>query len=321
MTPILPSDVDASAPSRVSEKAVEAATTALAAKLSAMFAPNMATNLGRELGEIALVAALPHLHLRPHEGHSVAWPVEIGIAELKRLREVRKLSLRDLAEEVGIGHATLARIEKGATPDMDTARKLMPYAGMCLCCGRSALSPIPAAPVQSEGEPFGYWCKHKLADGALLRKPSYIPEPSDTMTVIPLYTSPQPVEPAPGAGEDAGREADAWQHRWTMFDGSWSQWYQCSKAEYDSYLGNPTSRIEVRELQALSRTRQPSPKPAQGMGDWRAQERHPNREEAREAATVLMFCNGHDLDAWGAEALLFDDASDALKALAQGESK
>lgn len=38
-------------------------------------------------------------------------------------------------------------------------------------------------------EPFGYWVTQKHADPILLRKPAYIPEPSDLRTVTPLYTA------------------------------------------------------------------------------------------------------------------------------------
>ena len=36
-------------------------------------------------------------------------------------------------------------------------------------------------------EPFGYWIEQKGAEPVLLRKPAYIPEPSDLRTVTPLY--------------------------------------------------------------------------------------------------------------------------------------
>jgi hypothetical protein len=36
-------------------------------------------------------------------------------------------------------------------------------------------------------EPFGYWVEQKHADPILLRKPAYIPEPSELCTVTPLY--------------------------------------------------------------------------------------------------------------------------------------
>lgn len=34
------------------------------------------------------------------------------------------------------------------------------------------------------------------------------------------------------------------------------------------------------------------------LSDWEAKGRHPNREEARQAARTLMACNGYDLDVW-----------------------
>ena len=45
--------------------------------------------------------------------------------EMFRLyRTVRNLSLRELAPQIGIGHATLMRIETGQTFDADTLLKL-----------------------------------------------------------------------------------------------------------------------------------------------------------------------------------------------------
>ncbi len=48
---------------------------------------------------------------------------------------------------------------------------------------------------------------------------------------------------------------------------------------------------------------------------WEAERRHPNRDEAREAARTLMACNGHDLDLWSNDAWQPDD--DFLRNLAK----
>lgn len=48
----------------------------------------------------------------------------------------------------------------------------------------------PTQPEVTQVEPFGYWVEQKYAEPALLRKPSYIPEPSELRTVTPLYASP-----------------------------------------------------------------------------------------------------------------------------------
>lgn len=50
-------------------------------------------------------------------------------------------------------------------------------------------NPMPAE--EREAEPFGYWIEQKYAEPALLRKPAYIPEPSELRTVTPLYTADQ----------------------------------------------------------------------------------------------------------------------------------
>jgi HTH-type transcriptional regulator, competence development regulator len=39
--------------------------------------------------------------------------VEIDVEKLKELREARALSLRELAQEAGVGHNTIYRIEHG----------------------------------------------------------------------------------------------------------------------------------------------------------------------------------------------------------------
>lgn len=46
-----------------------------------------------------------------------------------------------------------------------------------------------------------------------------------------------------------------------------------------------------------------------------AKDRLPTRDEARQAAKMLLACNGADLDAWGAGYLIDDIAQDALKEL------
>ena len=46
---------------------------------------------------------------------------------LRLYRVVRGLSLRDLAPKIGIGHATLMRIETGQLFDADTLLKLLAW--------------------------------------------------------------------------------------------------------------------------------------------------------------------------------------------------
>lgn len=56
-----------------------------------------------------------------------------------------------------------------------------------------------------KNEPFGYWVEQKGAEPALLRKPAYIPEPSDLRKVTPLFTSPAPSEASADVVEVAER--------------------------------------------------------------------------------------------------------------------
>lgn len=49
-----------------------------------------------------------------------------------RLREAEKMSLRDLADKIGIGHSDLFRLESGTTknPTIFTLRKIAKYFGL-----------------------------------------------------------------------------------------------------------------------------------------------------------------------------------------------
>lgn len=62
--------------------------------------------------------------------------------ELKRLRKVRNISLRQLAREIGISPTTQVRLERGEQPDPETSKKVMHFIGFCPCC----LNPLPPPP-------------------------------------------------------------------------------------------------------------------------------------------------------------------------------
>ncbi|MCB5205050.1 helix-turn-helix domain-containing protein [Neorhizobium sp. T786] len=55
--------------------------------------------------------------------------------ELRRIRKVRKIGVRQMAGELGISPATLSRIESYKPISLDVARKIGPWVGECLCCG------------------------------------------------------------------------------------------------------------------------------------------------------------------------------------------
>lgn len=60
-----------------------------------------------------------------------------------------------------------------------------------------------------EAEPFGYWIEQKGAEPVLLRKPAYIPEPSELRTVTPVYLAP------PSMGNVAAalrKQAEGWRN-------------------------------------------------------------------------------------------------------------
>ena len=45
-------------------------------------------------------------------------------------RKKRKLSLRDVEDEIGIGHATLSRVERGYAFDIPTLEKIVAWLGL-----------------------------------------------------------------------------------------------------------------------------------------------------------------------------------------------
>src|SRR4051794_12905209 len=52
--------------------------------------------------------------------------------ELRRRRDDRKLSLRDVEQAIGESAATLSRIERGSTPDLDIVMKLATWLGVVI---------------------------------------------------------------------------------------------------------------------------------------------------------------------------------------------
>lgn len=62
--------------------------------------------------------------------------------------------------------------------------------------GHGITDRLAASPHSDGGEPFGYWVEQKHADPVLLRKPAYIPEPSELRTVTPLFAA-SPSRPSP----------------------------------------------------------------------------------------------------------------------------
>ncbi|MGD0165907.1 MAG: helix-turn-helix transcriptional regulator [Gaiellaceae bacterium] len=68
---------------------------------------------------------------------------ELVNQRLRLTRKQRGLSLRDVAEEIGVSPSTLSRVERGAAPDLATLNKLIDWLGI----DRSAVfHSRPAAP-------------------------------------------------------------------------------------------------------------------------------------------------------------------------------
>jgi transcriptional regulator with XRE-family HTH domain len=59
---------------------------------------------------------------------------ELG-EELKRKREKTDLSLRDVQDATGVSAATLSRIERGSTPDLEVVKKLANWLGVTVQAG------------------------------------------------------------------------------------------------------------------------------------------------------------------------------------------
>lgn len=89
-----------------------------------------------------------------------------------------------------------------ATPSPDVAPDHIANAGNMVPADVAALEERIAATIafakkdsehRERLEPFGYWIEQRGAEPALLRKPAYIPEPSDLRRVTPLYAHPAPL--------------------------------------------------------------------------------------------------------------------------------
>jgi transcriptional regulator with XRE-family HTH domain len=67
--------------------------------------------------------------------------------ELRRRRDEQGLSLRDVEEETGVSAATLSRIERGSSPDLDIVKKLAEWMSVAVQTAGDF-----AAPVRSDEE-------------------------------------------------------------------------------------------------------------------------------------------------------------------------
>jgi transcriptional regulator with XRE-family HTH domain len=65
---------------------------------------------------------------------------ELG-EELRRRRDEGGLSLRDVEEATGVSAATLSRIERGSTPDLEIVTKLAQWLGVVVHAGGNERTP------------------------------------------------------------------------------------------------------------------------------------------------------------------------------------
>ena len=71
--------------------------------------------------------------------------LRIGVAdlgdELRRVRKDRGLSLRQVESKTGVSAATLSRIERGSTPELDIVTKLAEWMGVVVHAGGDQQAP------------------------------------------------------------------------------------------------------------------------------------------------------------------------------------
>jgi hypothetical protein len=149
-------------------------------------------------------AAAQKLDGRYGLGHWLADEVRAGkhdsVGDVRMLAEHRTASLeaeRSRASADAVGREAIARAIRQfmivhADSDQLPAVQFMANREHLLADAIFALH-RPAS------EPFGYWIEQKYAEPVLLRKPAYIPEPSELRTVTPLYAA----TPASDAAKDA----------------------------------------------------------------------------------------------------------------------
>ncbi len=128
------------------------------------------------------------------------------------------------------------------------------------CSAANTIEALLAAIPTTDAEPFGYWVEQKLADPVLLRKPAYIPEPSELRKVTPLYAAsptpstdvgvdevrpddeildphlPESIRGAKRCGIQRSAWLDGWFIPWSPrndnanAEGAWSDWVDLAKA-------------------------------------------------------------------------------------------
>ena len=62
--------------------------------------------------------------------------IDDAYAELAGIAPIDRMGVRELARQAGISPTTATRVKRGETPDMATAKKLLPFLNDCPCCGR-----------------------------------------------------------------------------------------------------------------------------------------------------------------------------------------
>ncbi|GAA4062503.1 HTH-type transcriptional regulator PuuR [Agromyces sp. NDB4Y10] len=96
--------------------------------------------------------------------------LDVG-SELRRVRESRKLSLRNVASAVGVSASLLSQVETGKTqPSVSTLYALVNYLGISLDglmgTSRAGVPPLGTANATSDGGPAG----SRLSDGVVQRR-------------------------------------------------------------------------------------------------------------------------------------------------------
>ena len=63
-------------------------------------------------------------------------------AELRRIRDERKRSLRQVEEEIGVSAATLSRVERGSIPELTITNKIAAWLGVNVAAAGEATHSI-----------------------------------------------------------------------------------------------------------------------------------------------------------------------------------
>jgi hypothetical protein len=134
----------------------------------------------------------------------------------------------------------------------------------------AALRAVDAPPKGGgqETEPFGYWIEQKNAEPILLRKPAYIPQPSDIRSVTPLYTRPVASSHSVGFPTVTMERPDLEEIRRSMVLLQMQAEHGVHQGPHDTDPGLPGWLLDTKaSLEVLTDALYPSPSPTYSDAD------------------------------------------------------